>query len=373
MLSPRMSIRNTLRRRMAPARFAADFGAYDTMSAPPETLIQPDGSYAAGWYDAPPARLELDRNTQAGWRRLHRWFFVHFDSDELFVGANLVDLRLGGNAGIIVLDKRTGKFTVAGDTGLLWNNGVHISEDCRRFEDRRTGSMMAMSADDRTLEFDLDVDGVRFTGRASELFAQPFVQSTRLGASLGTLQMWGNLRLDEGSVTIKGRRVDLQPGLYGAYDRSLGHRRLLENWNWVASCGEATRDRDGQTLPFALHAARDRADARPQVDGSKYLLWLGDRFLKLPDLRFEYTYTDAAALETTRWRIVSPRSKDQEAWVDLSFTPRFHRRDAHRVPLVLNVDHSQYFGSLNGTVRLDGETFTVRDVFATTEDSRMTV
>ncbi len=369
MLSPNVSPRALLRRCVAPRRFDADAGAYDDMVAPPSALIGADGRYPSGWYSEPPANINVEGSAKGGWRRLHRWFFVHFDSEDLFVSANLIDLRLGGNAGIVVLDKRTGEFTVNAKTGLLLNNGVQISEDFRRFHDRHTGSSITISADDRHLTFSLSIDGVTLEGRASALFDRPFVQSTRLGDTLGTLQMWGNLRLDEGRLTRDGVVTELPAGLYGAYDRSLGHRRLLENWNWIAACGAATAGET--TVPFALHAALDRAGARPHVDGRKFALWVGDRFAKLSQLRFDYSYTDKRALETTAWRITSDRGAD--CWVDLVFTPRFHRRDAHRIPMLFNVDHSQYFGEVCGEVCADGARYRVSDVFATTEDSMMVV
>lgn len=368
MLARWNSPRTALRRHLTADFYDPHPGAYDVMAPPPSELIDASGSYPAGWYTEPPATLNLDR-TKAGWRRLHRWFFLHFDSEDLFIGANLIDLRFGGNAGIVELNKRTGEFTVHSATGLAFNNEVKISEDCREFRDEKTDSFVRITSDDQNLSFKLDIHGVTFEGEASALFDRPFVQSTRLDETLGTLQMWGNLTLDSGRLIKNGVTRELSPGLYGAYDRSVGHRRLLENWNWIVACGEAVHG--VEAVPFALHAAADRSDARPRVDGRKSALWVGNRFVKITDLVFEYEYTDQAALKTTPWRVHS--SKNKVHWVDLVFHQQFHRRDTHRIPLLFNVDHSQYFGEITGEVCVDGKVHDVAQVFATTEDSRMVI
>ena len=364
------SLRANVRQRFAPRAYDAEGADYAQMTDAPDGVIGPDGGYRPGWFASAPDALNLEANAQAGWRRLHRWFFIHFDSADYFVGANLIDLRLGGNVGLVVLDKRTGDFTTKSATGLLLNNGITISSDGRCFSDLKTSSTIRISSDDTALDFRIAVDGLVFEGRARALFDRPFVQSTRLSEHLGALQLWGNLMLEEATLTLPGRAPVKMADLYGCYDRSMGHRRLVENWNWIAACGPATAP-DGESVDFALHAALDRPGARPQVDGQKYALWLGDHFVKLPELQFDYDYVDAKALSTTAWRIHSPA--DHRVWIDLTFTPGHHRRDAHAIPLLFEVDHSQYFGALSGTVSVDGVAYRVDGVFATTEDSMMVV
>lgn len=367
------SARIPLRRLTLAPSYASPDARYDTMVSPPATLLA-DGRYLPGWFSEEPARLNTFDNAEAGWRRLHRWFFLHFDSPDYFIGANIADLRLGGNVGIIVLDKRTGHFEVAERTALLLNNKVAISDDCRAFCDPTSGSYIRMLEDAEGptggVEFGLFVGDTRLVGQASAQFARPFVQSTRLGDALGTFQVWGNLRLEAATLTLNDTEIVLPSGSHGAFDRSLGHRRLLENWNWVATCGEARRGSD--TVPFALHAALDRSGARPIVDAHKFVLWLGDEMVKVDDLRFDYDYLDEAERKTSAWRIHSRRTEGKP-WVDLRFDPDFHRRDLKRIPLILNVDHSQYFGNLNGQVCAGGEICEVVDVFATVEDSMMVV
>lgn len=361
------SVRRWVRRHLTASHFAGDRSVYAHMTEPPDHLLD-DGSYAPGWFVRSPSDLGLD-TAVASRRRLHQWFFLHFDSDDLFVGANIVDLALGGNIGVIVLDKTRSDFDVTSDTGLLHRNFVAIDSSARRFEDRRTGSFIEVDEADRRVSFRLTAGETCLAGVAEEVFARPFVQSTAFGDGLGALQTWGNLRLVEATLTSGGVTRALPAGMLGCYDRSVGHRRWMENWNWIAACGEVEGP-DGP-VPFALHAATDRDLARPKVQADKQVLWVGEHLRKVRDLSFSYAYIDEEALLTSAWTIRSnPRAP---AWVDLRFQPAHHRRDAHRVPLLFQVDHSQYFGRLDGTIGMEGQRYEVRGVYATTEDSMMMV
>jgi hypothetical protein len=254
-------------------------------------------------------------------------------------------------------------------TALLHRNGVEIDGPARLFRDSRTGSAISIDPDDRVVHFDVAADGARVCGSATALFDHPFTQSTGFHGGHGTLQTWGNLRLNRATLTTDAGTVALPAGSYGAYDRSLGHRRPLEAWNWIVAVGSATRASDGAQVDVALHAARDRPAARPQVEGRKFVLWVGDRCLKLEDLSFEYQTLDHKRRTTTPWRLRGTG----DAHADLTFEPLHVRHDHHRVPLVFEVDHLQYFGNLSGDAVVDGETYILKNVFATTEDSRMAV
>ena len=368
-LSRTLSLRRVLRNRRTVAEIQPRPGEYDVPRDPPATTIGGDGGYTPGWFHRSPGAIA--GSVQPRSRRFHRWFFVHFDTPEYFVSANLIDLYVGGNVGIVVLDKRTGKFRLGTDSGLWFRNFVEITPDCREFRDRRANRFIRVSEDDGRIEFDVVAEGLALRGIA-RAHMQPFVQTTAFEPGLGTHQQWGNMILDSGQVEFDGRRVDLPAGCPGAYDRSFGHRRLLENWNWIVACGSAKTAR-GAVVPFALHAAHDRSLARPIVDGRKYVLWVGEHFLKLPRLSFDYRYVDMRTLDTTGWTIRTSREAADGAFVDLRFDARFHRRERVKVPLVFDVDHSNYFGALNGEIGVGRDRFVVTDVFAATEDSMMVI
>ncbi len=366
-LSRYLSVRRLLRTIRTPPQVIAPAGTYSTLREPPSALLAADGSYQAGWFRRSPKDINI---SSAGTRsrRYHRWFFVHFDSDDYFVSANLIDLQIGGNAGIVVLNKRTGVFSLATETRFWRRNFVKISPDCREFHDARGDRFIRIAEDDSRIDFDLVVKGMSLKGSAAS-HLQPFVQTTAFEHGRGTHQQWGNMTLINGRLSIDGKQIELQQGSAGAYDRSFGHRRLLENWNWIIASGMATSE-SGKTVPFALQAAHDRSLARPVAYGQKYALWIGDHFLKLPSLSFEYDYVNRRTLDTTAWKIFSPRGEGN-AFVDLQFDPHHHRCEQVRVPLAFHVDHSNYFGALNGEVVVNNERFEIRDVFAATEDSMM--
>ena len=57
--------------------------------------------------------------------------------------------------------------------------------------------------------------------------------------------------------------------------------------------------------------------------------------------------------------------------MDLTMTPRFHRRDGDRVPVVFEVDFNQFYGTIEGVFAVRGVEYEIQDVFALTEDSWM--
>lgn len=361
------SLRRIYHTQRLPARVVAESSGYDTLSAPPRQLIRDDGNYRTGWFTHFDGDVNLSASPVAA-RHLHQWFFVHFDTPDYFVGMNIAHLGLGGNTGIVVLDKRSGEFSVESETGILLRNPVRISRQSRRFVDERQRAVIAIDDRDQRLDFDVRTRSLRVLGAANALFERPFVQSTRFHGGHGTLQSWGNFAISDATLQLGGRRVRIPEGTLGAYDRSLGHRRPLENWNWLVATGRANDAETGEEALFSVHLARDRAAARPQVDARKFSLWLGAHHVKLHDVRFEYAITDPTTRASSTWHVVSAPGP---AEVALTFAPLFHRRDRHHIPLLLRVDHSQYFGELSGEIVLHGKRYLVQKVFASAEDSRM--
>jgi len=330
---------------------------YDTQTEPPERLIV-DGQYQPGWYRRYPSHVDVSRSVGAS-RRHHRWFFVQFQVGKWFIGFNLADLHFGCNTGVLILDTETGTFRVESCTDLLWRKRLEISSDCARFEDPVGGHI---ALDGRGVEFDVRARGLRIRGSASPLFDEHFVQCTRFHEGHGTLQQWGNLRLNDGSLVIDGETIALEPGSLGAFDRSFGHRRPVENWNWLVAVGHARQG--DQRQPFALHLARDGRQARPRLDLHRFPLWIDGELHRMPEL--DLVVPSGRTLQP--WSI---RCSEGPVKVDLTFQPRWHRRDHHRVPLVFQVDHSQFFGPLSGTITTSSGQWTVSDVVATSEDTRM--
>ncbi len=364
---PGVSLRGAIRSHLSPQTVDTEPVLYSGIQESPSELINADGNYQPGWFRSFDGRLNV-QESPAGKRRFHRWFYIHFDAGDFFVGANIADLALGGNSGIVVLDKRTGKFEVASQTGLIVWNGVQISPDCRHFMDHRNHSRLEINDDDSTVVFDLRVRGFRLSGRASALF-DPFVQSTAFHAGHGTLQSWGNLTLDHGWLETPHGAWELEPGAMGIYDRSLGHRRPIENWNWLVTSGTLEVD-DSQDNQFALHLAVDQTLARPRVDSQKACLWVAGKQVKLTGVTIAYA-CDEETKDTGEWRIQS--AGDGAGRIDLRFSAKHHRRDKHQFPFLMLVDHNQYFGEVTGRVELDGASYEIRSAFGTAEDSLMII
>ena len=102
------------------------------------------------------------------------------------------------------------------------------------------------------------------------------------------------------------------------------------------------------------------------VHSCKYAVWVDGDVHKVASAVFEYDYTDAQRKETTPWRIYSPEPGD--TWLELLFTPRFHRRDKKQL-VIATSDFNQYYGTLTGRLKVDGRVWRLPETFAVTEES----
>ena len=338
---------------------------YMKLATPPEQLIGPDGRYRAGWYDSFDGELNVDQ-ADAGGRRFQRWFHLHFDSDRYFVVTNIAHLNLGGNVALLVLDKETGEFHEAADTRMLWRNKIAVDDRCRRFDDPHTGSWVELSPDETTVRFRVACDGLAFEGVAKAIFERPYVQCTRYHRGNGSLQWWGNLSLETGRLFLNGAEITLPADTWGGYDRTIGHRRPVQNWNWVATIGRGVDTQTGEPVSYALSAATDQAQALPIANAAKNSLWIDGAHYKLPELMFDYEITDPASRDTGTWHLTCDGAQGS---VDLTIEPRFRRRETKQTPLLYDVDFNQYYGDLRGRVRAGGREVTIEGGFALAEDA----
>jgi len=331
---------------------------YGELRPPPPRLVEA-GEYVGGWYPAWEAPLDLS-GSRAPANRVQRWFHVQLTDRRFFVVINLADLGRGGNHALLVLDRHTGRFHEHSVTrlrvpleGLLRRERVRASPDHRVFSDPPTGSFVAQSPDDTELELAVHAGPLHVHAHAT-LEAEAAVQVSAYPRGFGSLQWWGNLRLEEGLLQLGRETHRLQPGSPGAYDRTVGHRRRVQHWNWLCCNGVATSD--GREVPVAIHAARDRERATPRRDVQKCFVWIDGRLHKGRGLRFEYDVLEAP------WRIAFEGA-------DLRLEPSRHRHEHRRIPGLLHVDFHQLYGALSGTLEHEGCTYTLRDAFAVAEQS----
>ena len=338
---------------------------YLSIQPSPDSLIGPDGRYRAGWFDRFDGDFNFD-DSQALAQAFQAWMHLSFDTPEHFVVLNLADLGKAGQTAILVADKATGAFHHAAETRLFTRNRVKLHPPFQRFRDQATGSMMATDHDHSRWSFSLHANDVHIIGTARRIGGPPFTQVTRFHRMRGSLQRYGNLMIEQATLSIGTHVIHIPAGTLGTFDHTVGHQRGLQSWNWVAAVGRATCEEDGSTSILGLQVAKDRTNARPVVHSAKFAIWVEDTLHKVPSARFEYDYRHEAEKKTGPWHIYSPDPGSR--WLDLRFRPQFHRRERKNVVLV-DADFNQYYGTLSGRVHLDGRTWRIEDYFAVCEES----
>ena len=331
----------------------------------PEAIIGEDGTYNAGWFEDFTGRFNFD-DSSAFDMAMHRWFHGALDTPKHFIVWNLADFSRAGNTAVLVAYKDSGRFEHASLTRLFNLNDVTVDGPHRHFHDPNTHSFTRVDEDEDRFTFSMHADHIHLSGEARRVLGPPMIQSTRFHRGRGSLQWYGCFQLEHGTLTVGDEVIRLPKGSYGTYDRTMGHQRGLQGWNWVATVGQAV-DPDGNTLPMGIQVARD-VDGRavPVVVSRKYVVWVGGQVLKVPEARFTYQTNDQR--ETGPWRIHSHDGAIEGDGMDLTFTPGFHRRE-ERAAGLLRADFNQYYGQVEGTVVVGGRRYTLQPTFAVTEDS----
>ncbi len=338
---------------------------YMVRRGPPPTLVDASGVYQPGWLAAVPERIN-PQDSSAFDLAFQRWFHVSFDTERYFVVLNIAHLAKAANTAVLVADKRSGEFHHASLTRVLRANDVEVGPRARHFHDGDTGSFMTMSEDDQTLVFSVRVDDLAVMGEAKLSLGPPLIQVTRFHRGRGSFQLYGNLEVVHGAMAIDGEVVALEPGCLGLFDRTMGHQRGQQHWNWLAASGPARCEDTGEEVVIGLQVARDRERARPMVEARKYAVWTPHGLFKVPEAQFEYEILDDKSRESSDWRVTSPGCRD--SFFDLTFSPRFHRRERKYLWL-MNADFNQYYGELTGRVRAGERTYAIDGLFAVTEES----
>jgi catechol 2,3-dioxygenase-like lactoylglutathione lyase family enzyme len=339
---------------------------YLSQRPPPGRLIREDGTYDAGWFDAVPTQLNF-QDSSAFEISFQRWFHLSFETPQHFLVLNIAHLGKAGNTAVLVCDKETGNFETASLTHILGANEIQVGPRAAHFHDPDSGSFVRVSDIDEAVEFSLCAEGLAVVGMARRILGPPLIQATGFQRGRGSFQRYGNLEIVHGTLAIRDRVLPLPAGSLGSFDRTMGHQRGLQNWNWLAAVGHAVNESNGQGCRLGIQVARDRDQARPVVVARKYAVWTEDVLHKVPEAVFEYTIDDLESRDSASpWRITSPGCK--ETWLDLTFTPRFHRRE-HRFLWLMKADFNQYYGDLSGRVRVGGQTYLLDPMFAVTEES----
>ena len=169
-------------------------------------------------------------------------------------GFDLAELRKGAEAANALVDRGARMLlrlfshpqpVVAACTGHAVAAGAFILLSC----DTRVGADgdFSIGLNETALGMSFPVFAIELThARLSKRHVTAaFVQSTRYPKNQGCLQWWGNLRLESGRLRIKDRTQTLPAGSRGGYDRTLGHRRRYQNWNWISAQSELIPEAGG--------------------------------------------------------------------------------------------------------------------------------
>ena len=328
----------------------------------PTRLIGSDGHYNAGWFEHFEGQLNL-QDSDALDLSFQRWFHLSFDGPQHFIVCNLANLTRASNCALLVVDKRTGAFEHVSLTHLRPGDTVRHDDALRHFHDDETGSFLRTSADLSTVHVCMRTEHLSFVARAKHALGPPLIQCTRFQRGRGVLQWYRILQVETGLLAIGDRVFQVPAGTLGCSDRTVGHMRGIQAWNWVAAVGWARELATGQRVRLGIQIAKDRDHARPMVLAKKYAIWLEDSLHKLPSAQFRYELLDEDN-RTGPWRIVS----EGDQALELDFEPRYHRREERHLMLV-NADFNQYYGTLSGRVTVDGRAFELEPCFAVTEQS----
>jgi len=345
-----------------------DDADYLTMVPGPDRLIGANERYNAGWFDRFDGVLNL-ADTRALPRALQAWVHLSIDTPDHFIVLNLAELGKAGQTAVLVADKKTGAFRHAAETRMFALNQVVLEPGFRHFKDGATGSMVRTDTDHSHWSFSVHAEDVHLVGSAKRVGGPAFTQVTRFQRMRGSLQRYGNLEIEHAILSIGDRIIPIPSGTLGTFDHTVGHQRGIQNWNWVASVGRARCEETGEVGLLGIQVAQDRPLARPVVRSMKHVVWVDDQLFKIPSAGFEYSYTNADEKETGPWRIRSTEGgPDTDRWLDLTFTPHFHRRERKSVVLV-DADFNQYYGTLTGRIGLADRTWVLEDFFAVCEES----
>ncbi len=336
---------------------------YDELRPGPEALVDNDGNYVGGWWSEWSG--EINPNDASGPdSALKGWIHLSFETEDAFIVTNIADLSRAANIALLVVDKETGAFESRSLRYAFGDNVLEVSADWDELSNPADGSYSRF-LDDGSIEFGIFAEDLSFEGTAIP-FGQPLIQTTRSVPGYGWLQFYGNVEIVQATLDRGQGPEEIPAGTVGSYDRTLGHRSTIQNWNYLSAVGLATNNA-GEEEIISLQIAKDQEGATPEIDALKYAVWLGDELFKLSDVTFDYTVLDEETRETSEWSISSPAGQDSV--LDVTLRPDFHRRDQQDFLWFVHTDFNQYYGPLSGTLVHEGETWTISEIFALAEDS----
>lgn len=350
----------------APATFDISADDYLTMRPSPDAMVGADGLYNGGWYESFDGVINPG-DALAPEGAFKGWLHFSLQNDLHIISVNVADMGNAGNTAITVVDHTDGSQDVVSIKDTFSSNPIVINEDFTEAQNTNNGSYIRAVDGGRRLEFDVTAEHLRITGTASALYDQDYVQITRYHDGYGILQWYGNIAVEEGTLTTAKGEYPLGPETRGAYDRMAGHRRTHQSWNWVGAVGTATRASDGAEVGMAFQITKDQEYARPVVDSKKYAVWVDGELIKLPSIHFDYERLTEEGRMTGEWQITT--DPGDEPRLELTFDPISVRTDETGYLWFYHTDFNQYCGYFRGELEVDGEVYIIEGLRGLGEDS----
>ncbi len=155
-----------------------------------------------------------------------------------------------------------------------------------------------------------------------------------------------------GSLEAGGKRFRMDGGV-GGLDYTQGYLARHTAWRWAFAAGRLA---DG--TPVGFNFAEGFNEGSGQTENA---LWVGDRIYPLGSARFEYDPKELL----DPWRV-----RTDDGAVDLRFKPIYVHREEKDLRLVVS-HFAQPVGLFEGTVRVQGRTYTLANLPGVTEEQDM--
>lgn len=282
---------------------------------------------AVGW-----SRRPLHRANLSGWGRNKRWEYWGVITARHVLGLVVSSLDYAGVSGLYLLDRTTGRETVA-DVVTPLARGVILGEHAAAGPASSTSARL-------TIEIDQRPDTISIRAESEEVRVDLQSPLPDQHEALGVVIPWSPRRFQytlkdvarpvSGRLVVAGRehKVDAAES-WAVLDHGRGKWPYAMTWNWAAGSGEGR----GIQLGGKWTDGTGMTENALLVEGRVHKI--GE------DLRWEYDRTDWLR----PWRIVGER-------VDVKLTP-FHERAARtNLGIIFNETH-QCFGHFSGWAETD--------------------
>ena len=307
-----------------------------------DRVVDEHGEPLLGTYFAPLARVDL-ANTRKRVGQLvafsmrKRWFYVAIATDDLWIGAAIVDAGYATQAFVFAASP-TGKMLC----DLSWLGPPKIGARVGSYPEegtdvwfRQPGIHMALRRAKGAAAYDFVVDHVDLKVLATLDTLRAPSPITAIAKPLGgdvTVTSKRALMDVRGTAVIKGDRFSLD-GALGGSDYTQGLLPRVTAWRWAFLLGRTTEGtRVGLNLVEGFNGQPECA------------VWLGRDVFSVGEGRFTFDRRDPLA----PWHVTTT-----DGAVDLEFTPVGAHSEA-RDMVVVRSDFTQPVGTFRGTIRLPG-------------------